>query len=170
MGWTAFPPNRRYCCGHRWIEEHSDGYRSIGIDLGKTVCSLADLDATGAVVNRRRLLRNRLLDFLANLDPCVVAMVSSPNFLYRYFSLSLLVFQVLEVAYSDRDAAWCDCIGEARHWLPFGLDGQCKTTPHLTLRSVTCHWSVRYSRSPKVSLDRFGLVQCPLFWAKFEDV
>ena len=31
--------------------------------------------------------------------------VSSPNFLHRYFSISLLVFQVLEVAYSDRDAA-----------------------------------------------------------------
>ena len=31
--------------------------------------------------------------------------VSSPNFLYQYFLISLLVFQVLEVAYSDRDAA-----------------------------------------------------------------
>ena len=33
------------------------------------------------------------------------AVMSSPNFLYQYFSISLLVFQVLEVAYSDRDAA-----------------------------------------------------------------
>ena len=31
--------------------------------------------------------------------------MSSPNFLYQYFLISLLVFQVLEVAYSDRDAA-----------------------------------------------------------------
>ena len=31
--------------------------------------------------------------------------VSCPNFLHRYFSISLLVFQVLEVAYLDRDAA-----------------------------------------------------------------
>ena len=31
--------------------------------------------------------------------------LSSPNFLYQYFLISLLVFQVLEVAYSDRDAA-----------------------------------------------------------------
>ena len=31
--------------------------------------------------------------------------VCSPNFLHRYFSISLLVFQVPEVAYSDRDAA-----------------------------------------------------------------
>ena len=34
-----------------------------------------------------------------------MALVSSPNFLYQYFSISLLMFQVLEVAYSDRDAA-----------------------------------------------------------------
>jgi hypothetical protein len=31
--------------------------------------------------------------------------LSSPNFLYQYFSIFLLVFQVLEVAYLDRDAA-----------------------------------------------------------------
>ncbi|MEP4990055.1 MAG: IS110 family transposase [Paracoccaceae bacterium] len=46
----------------------------LGIDLGKTVCSLAGLDATGAVVYRKRLQRHRLLDFLEGLDPCIVAM------------------------------------------------------------------------------------------------
>ncbi|MFK5998294.1 MAG: IS110 family transposase [Rhodobacterales bacterium] len=46
----------------------------LGIDLGKTVCSLAGLDATGAVVFRKRLQRFRLLDFLSGLSPCVVAM------------------------------------------------------------------------------------------------
>ncbi len=46
----------------------------LGIDLGKTVCSLAGLDATGAVVFRKRLQRHRLLDFLEGLRPCVVAM------------------------------------------------------------------------------------------------
>jgi len=45
-----------------------------GIDLGKTVCSLAGLDGTGAVVFRRRIQRFRLLDYLADLAPCVVAM------------------------------------------------------------------------------------------------
>lgn len=46
----------------------------LGIDLGKTVCSLAGLDGTGAVVFRRRIQRFRLLDYLADLAPCVVAM------------------------------------------------------------------------------------------------
>ncbi len=46
----------------------------LGIDLGKTVCSLAGLDEAGTVVFRKRLQRHRLLDFLATLPPCVVAM------------------------------------------------------------------------------------------------
>ena len=46
----------------------------LGIDLGKTVCSLAGLDASGAVVFRKRLQRYRLLDFLAELPNCIVAM------------------------------------------------------------------------------------------------
>ena len=39
----------------------------LGIDLGKTVSSLAGLDAAGAVVFRKRLQRHRLLDFLDRL-------------------------------------------------------------------------------------------------------
>ena len=46
----------------------------LGIDLGKTVCSVAGLDGTGAVVLRKRIQRFRLLDFLAKLPACVVAM------------------------------------------------------------------------------------------------
>lgn len=45
----------------------------LGIDLGKTVCSVAGVDGTGAVVMRKRVQRFRLLDFLAQLPPCVVA-------------------------------------------------------------------------------------------------
>ena len=46
----------------------------LGIDLGKTVCSLAGLDGSGAVVFRKRIQRFRLLDFLTELPACVVAM------------------------------------------------------------------------------------------------
>jgi transposase len=46
----------------------------LAIDLGKTVCSLAGVDGTGAVVLRKRVQRFRLLEFLARLAPCVVAM------------------------------------------------------------------------------------------------
>ncbi len=55
-------------------KEHFDGYHGSGIDLGKTVCSLAGLDGGGAVVFRKRIQRFRLLDFLTELPACVVAM------------------------------------------------------------------------------------------------
>jgi transposase len=46
----------------------------LGIDLGKTACSLAGLDSDGAVVLRKRIQRHRLLDCLADLPPCIVGM------------------------------------------------------------------------------------------------
>ena len=46
----------------------------LGIDLGKTVCSLAGVDGTGVVIMRKRVQSFRLLEFLARLAPCFVAM------------------------------------------------------------------------------------------------
>ena len=46
----------------------------LGIDLGKTVCSVAGVDGTGAVVMRKPVQRFRLLDFPAQVPPCVIAM------------------------------------------------------------------------------------------------
>ena len=46
----------------------------LGIDLGKNVCSIVGLDASGAVVMRRRAKRDTLITFAAKLPPCVVAM------------------------------------------------------------------------------------------------
>ena len=46
----------------------------LGIDLGKNSCSLAGLDATGAVVVRRRLTREGVVKFVSGLPACVVAM------------------------------------------------------------------------------------------------
>ncbi len=40
----------------------------LGIDLGKKSCSLAGLDASGAVVLRRRMTRNGVLRFVATLS------------------------------------------------------------------------------------------------------
>ena len=47
---------------------------TLGVDLGKTVCSLVGLDAAGKVVMRKRLRRAGLVAFVLNLDRCVVAM------------------------------------------------------------------------------------------------
>ena len=46
----------------------------LGIDLGKNSCSLAGLDATGAVVLRRRMTREGVVAFAAKSPACVVAM------------------------------------------------------------------------------------------------
>ena len=46
----------------------------LGIDLGKNVCSVVGLDASGAVVLRRRAERETLLMLAAKLPPCIVAM------------------------------------------------------------------------------------------------
>src|SRR4051794_7604932 len=46
----------------------------LGIDLGKSSCSPAGLDASGAVVLRRRMRRETVVTFAAGLSPCVVAM------------------------------------------------------------------------------------------------
>src|SRR3954452_15716966 len=49
----------------------------LGIDLGKSSCSLAGLDASGAVVLRRRMRRETVVTFAAGLSPCVAAMEAS---------------------------------------------------------------------------------------------
>ena len=46
----------------------------LGVDLGKNVCSVVGLDASGAVVLRRRAKRETLLMLAAKLPPCIVAM------------------------------------------------------------------------------------------------
>jgi transposase len=46
----------------------------LGIDLGKNTCSLAGLDATGAVVLRKKMSRESVIVFVAALPTCVIAM------------------------------------------------------------------------------------------------
>ncbi len=46
----------------------------VGIDLGKNLCSVAGLDESGAVVLRRRMKRESVLSFTAQLEQCTVAM------------------------------------------------------------------------------------------------
>ena len=46
----------------------------LGIDLGKTSCSVTGMSASGQVVLRRRVARNSIAALLTKLPPCVVAM------------------------------------------------------------------------------------------------
>lgn len=46
----------------------------LGIDLGKNICSVVGLDASGRVVLRRRLLRESVVKLTAELPSCIMAM------------------------------------------------------------------------------------------------
>jgi transposase len=46
----------------------------LGIDLGKNVCSVVGLDASGSVVLRRRVKRETLIGLAAKLPRCIVGM------------------------------------------------------------------------------------------------
>jgi transposase len=46
----------------------------LGVDLGKTICSLVGLDDAGAVVLRRRMRRATVIAYAAKLPACIVAM------------------------------------------------------------------------------------------------
>ncbi len=43
---------------------------TLGIDLGKTSCSLVGLDGEGAVILRRKLRRERVVELAASLGRC----------------------------------------------------------------------------------------------------
>src|ERR1700758_370795 len=60
----------------------------LGVDLGKNVCSLVGLDASGAVVLRRRMKRETLIRLAAKMPPCIVAMEAccGAHYLGRIFA------------------------------------------------------------------------------------
>lgn len=60
----------------------------LGIDLGKNSCSLAGLDATGAVVLRKKITREGVVAFAAGLPACAIAMEAccGAHFLGRAFA------------------------------------------------------------------------------------
>ncbi len=48
--------------------------QTIGIDLAKNIFSIHGVDAYGKCVLQKTVKRNKLLDLLANLPPCLVRM------------------------------------------------------------------------------------------------
>src|SRR6516164_1552963 len=46
----------------------------LGVDLGKNVCGVVGLDASGAVVMRRRMRRETLITLAEKLPACIVGM------------------------------------------------------------------------------------------------
>jgi transposase len=60
----------------------------LGVDLGKNVCSVVGLDASGAVVMRRKVRRETLIALAEKLAPCVVGMEAccGAHYLGRVFA------------------------------------------------------------------------------------
>ena len=46
----------------------------LGVDLGKNACSVVGVDATGAVIMRRSMRRQTLIEYVAQLPACIIAM------------------------------------------------------------------------------------------------
>ncbi len=46
----------------------------LGVELGKNSCSIVGVDATGAVVTRRSMRRQTLINYVLKLPACIVAM------------------------------------------------------------------------------------------------
>ena len=94
----------------------------LGIDLGKNSCSLAGMDATGAVVMRKRMTRDAIVTFATTLPACVIAMEAccGAHFLGRTLALHGHTIRLMSPEYvqpyvkaqktDDRDA---EAIAEA---------------------------------------------------------
>jgi transposase len=73
MEWPA-PPSGVVGSPEAQLEGRIMKVSVLGIDLGKNVCSIVGLDASGAVILRRRAKRETLIGLVAKLPPCIVAM------------------------------------------------------------------------------------------------
>jgi len=51
----------------------------VGLDLAKRVFQVHAVEAKGEIVVARKLTRSQLIQFFAELPPCVVAMESGPQ-------------------------------------------------------------------------------------------
>jgi len=56
---------------------------TIGIDLAKDVFGLHGVDGEGRVAFEKRLVRSRLLEFLAKLPPCLVGLEACAHYWAR---------------------------------------------------------------------------------------
>jgi hypothetical protein len=74
MEWPA-PPSGVVSSPANQEEEGMD-ISGLGVDLGKNVCSVVGLDASGAVMMRRKARRETLIALAEKLPPCFVELKS----------------------------------------------------------------------------------------------
>ena len=52
---------------------------TIGLDIAKSVFQVHGVDGTGAVMIRKRISRSKMLEFFAELPPCLVGIEACPS-------------------------------------------------------------------------------------------
>src|SRR5450631_4700927 len=52
---------------------------TIGLDIAKAVFQVHGVDGAGAVVIRKRISRSKMLEFFADLPPCLVGIEACPS-------------------------------------------------------------------------------------------
>ena len=87
MEWPA-PPSGTVRSPAVQKEERVMDIMVLGVDLGKNVCSVVGLEASGAVVMRRKVRRETLIALTEKLPPCVVGMEAccGAHYLGRVFA------------------------------------------------------------------------------------
>src|SRR6266849_10311675 len=75
MGWTA--PYGIACARMWFVENHETGavpmqVTTIGLDVAKNVFQVHGVDASGAIVLRRRIRRGEMVRFFGRLEPCLI--------------------------------------------------------------------------------------------------
>lgn len=63
---------------------------TLGIDIAKHVFQLHGVDAAGTIILRKQLPRKRLLDYLSNLEPCLVGIEACGSSHYWARQIALL--------------------------------------------------------------------------------
>ncbi len=60
----------------------------LDVDLGKNACSVVGVDAAGAVIVRKSMRRQTLIDYVTKLPACVIAMEAccGAHYLGRLFA------------------------------------------------------------------------------------
>ena len=51
---------------------------TIGLDIAKSIFQVHGVDEAGAILIRKRISRAKMLEFFANLKPCLVTMQVGP--------------------------------------------------------------------------------------------
>lgn len=111
---------------------------TIGIDIAKNVFQFQGVNGSGAVVLRRKVRRSGVLDFLASLPACLVAMAACATAHHWDRDYAQLIYRMITVY---------DC---CKLYIRFTSDNAAYSSAHRTFDPYSC-WFASDKRQPFVS-------------------